>query len=208
MRMKTVGTIIDYGLYRLIMFVLDLRNNRRFEKTYGDFRLRDNYDPLTVKKLHSESGIILGCISQFIREIETPVDSLLLPGENNEIKRVYQDRFKIPRARTAGILDDVDFRWNFEEDPPPMGQYQLIVSQAILEHLINPYKHLSDLHRLLEPGGHLIVHSVLPGYFYHRYPLDCLRFYPEWFEEVANRLGFHVAARHIHRGHIFYRMKK
>ena len=67
--MKTVGTIIDYGLYRLIMFVLDLRNNRRFEKTYGDFRLRDNYDPLTVKKLHSESGIILGSIAQFIREI-------------------------------------------------------------------------------------------------------------------------------------------
>jgi len=89
-----------------------------------------------------------------------------------------------------------------------MGQYQLIISQAILEHLINPYKHISDLHRLLEPGGHLIVHSVLPGYFYHRYPVDCLRFYPDWFEEAAARLGFHVVAKHIHRGHIFYKLRK
>ena len=206
--MKRLKYFLDYGLYRLIMPILDLLNNRQFRKIYGDFRFGHDYSYLTVKKLHSESGLILGCIAQFITEIESPIESLLLPGESNTIKDVYLDHFKISYARTAGIFDNVDFYWNFEEDPPPMGHYQIIVSQAILEHLINPYKHMSDLHRLLEPGGYLIVHTVLPGYFYHRYPVDCLRFYPDWFEEVAARLGFHVAARHIHRGHIFYKLRK
>ena len=86
--MKTVETIIDYGLYRIIMFILDLRNNGRFEKSYGDFRIRQNYNHLTVKKLQSESGIIHGSISKFIMEIDGPVESLLLPGENNDIKNM------------------------------------------------------------------------------------------------------------------------
>jgi len=206
--MKRLKDFLDYGLYRLIMPILDLQNNSQFRQIFGDFRLHHDYSHLTVKKLHSESGLILGCIAKFIAEIESPIESLLLLGESNTIKDVYQNQFKIPYARTAGILGDVDFYWNFEEDPPPMGQYQVIVSQAILEHLINPYKHMSDLHRLLEPGGYLIVHTVLPGYFYHRYPVDCLRFYPDWFEEVTARLGFHVAARHIHRGHLFYKLRK
>jgi len=206
--MKRLKDIIDYGLYRLLMPLLDLQNNGTFRRIYGDFRQNQNYFRLTVKGLHSESGIILGCIAKFIAEMEPRAATLLLPGESNRIKKIYQEHFNIPHARTAVLLDDVDYYWNFEDDPPPIGTYHLIVSQAILEHLINPYKHMVDLHGLLEPGGILIVHSVLPGYFYHRYPVDCLRFYPDWFEEVSGRLGFTVVAKHMHRGHLFYKLRK
>jgi len=102
----------------------------------------------------------------------------------------------------------VDYYWNFENDCPIHEKYSLIISQAMLEHLINPYKHISDLANLLENGGHLIVHSVLPLYQYHRYPIDCLRFFPDWFEEVAKRLELEIVDKYIRLSHITYKYKK
>ena len=71
----------------------------------------------------------------------------------------------------------------------------LIASQAILEHLIDPFKHLEDCYGLLNPGGHMVFSTVIPGFQYHRYPVDCLRFFPDWFEEVARRLEAQVVLR-------------
>ena len=169
---KNWKTAIDFILYRLVMFLLDLQNNYQFKKIYGSFRFHENYRQRRIERLKSESGIILGAIEKFIQEIQEPINTLLLPGENNFVKEAYRKHFGIKETRTTGIQDGMDYFWNFEEDPPSMGKYQLIVSQAILEHLINPYKHMVDLATLLQPRGYLVVHSVLPGYFYHRYPLD------------------------------------
>lgn len=83
-----------------------------------------------------------------------------------------------------------------------------IMSQAMLEHLIDPYKHVCDCYGLLEPGGHLVIHTVMPGFHYHRYPVDCLRFYPDWFEEVATRLDAKVVDKYLDDAHMTYMLKK
>ena len=78
-----------------------------------------------------------------------------------------------------------------------MGQFDLIISQAILEHLLNPYKHMYDLASLLAPKGFLIIHTVCPGHPYHRHPIDACRFYPDWFEEIAKRLNLNIIKKRI-----------
>ena len=92
----------------------------------------------------------------------------------------------------------MDHLWDYEQAvPTDLPRSNLIASQAMLEHLVDPYKHMRECFGLLEPGGYLIVHSVMPGFHYHRYPIDCLRFYPDWFEAVAARAGAEVHSRMI-----------
>jgi 2-polyprenyl-3-methyl-5-hydroxy-6-metoxy-1,4-benzoquinol methylase len=99
--------------------------------------------------------------------------------------------------------------WNFEHDcPGGLGPFSLIISQAMIEHLLEPYKHLRDLFSTLDAGGSMIIHTVTPGFEYHRYPVDCFRFYPDWFEEVADRLGATVTGRFVGDLRILYQFTK
>lgn len=182
----------------------------KFAAQYGDFRLGQDYGDLQVSGMASESKMIRGELVKFVSEIRGSVTSLLLPGENNQNKQAFADLFSLPAsaAITAGLLPEMDAYWDFEQDPPKLAPVSCIMSQAMLEHLIDPYKHVRDCYGLLEPGGHLIIHTQLPGFHYHRYPVDCLRFYPDWFEEVAKRLGAVVAGKHLHEAHIIYMLKK
>lgn len=142
--------------------------------------------------------------------IKTPLKTALLPGEHNGLKSVYANLLNIPEneIKTTGLSDNVDYHWNFENRPPNFGHFSIIISQAMLEHLIDPYKHVRDLFDALEPGGHLILHTDIPGFQYHRYPIDCFRFFPDWFEEVAIRLGAIIADKYIGEQRILYRFCK
>lgn len=182
----------------------------KFDAQYGNFSLGQDDSDLQVSGLASESKMIRGELVRFASQIRGSVKSLLLPGENNQNKQAFAQLFGLTadKALTAGLLPEMDAYWNFEEDPPRLAPVSCIMSQAMLEHLIDPYKHVRDCYGLLEPGGHLIIHTQLPGFHYHRYPVDCLRFYPDWFEEVAKRLGAIVAGKHLHEAHIIYMLKK
>ncbi len=160
--------------------------------------------------LKQESGKIYGAIVHFLLSLPETPKQLLLPSENNAVKPVYADILKIDPSQisTAGILADMDVQWNFEYDPPVQSGYDCIVSQSMLEHLIDPYKHVRDCASLLKPGGHMILHTMMPGFNYHRYPVDCLRFYPDWFEEVAKRLSLVVADKYIHNARVTYMLRK
>lgn len=73
--------------------------------------------------------------------------------------------------------------------------------------MLDPYRHLKDLAGLLAPGGSLIVYTVSPGFPYHRHPVDCMRFFPDWFEEAAKRLNLRVEESYIGEDHIVYRFR-
>jgi 2-polyprenyl-3-methyl-5-hydroxy-6-metoxy-1,4-benzoquinol methylase len=135
---------------------------------------------------------------------------VLLPGENNAVKHAYVDLFKIPESHivTAGLADDVDYRWNFENAPPAFGKFDCIISQAMLEHLVKPYEHVRDLIDSLDVGGYLVLHTVMPGFPYHRYPVDCSRFFPDWFEKISKRFHLQVCDKYIGDLRIMYKFKK
>ena len=148
-----------------------------------------------------------GEIIKWARDINPSPRKTLLAGDNRDTAQRLRQKIQVQSIDTAG-LSNVDYTWDFEEDPPKMGQYDLIVSQAILEHLLSPYKHMQDLTSLLAPGGFLIVHTVCPGCPYHRFPIDAFRFYPDWFEETARRLRLNIVKKRIKGTHIFYMYRK
>jgi hypothetical protein len=165
-------------------------------EVYGPFDTT-LYRQLDVRGLSKESHVIRGEIVACLRAVRW-APPVLLPGEYNADRTAYEGLLETDRIVTAGIGDDHDHEWNFEGDPPGgLGGFGLVISQAMLEHLIDPYKHVRDCAALLEPGGVAIFHVPTPGYQYHRHPVDCVRFFPDWFEEVATRLGLTVEYRYL-----------
>lgn len=185
---------------------------RSVGRELGAFVDGRDFAHLAVSGLQSESGVILGEMVHVLKSVAKPSDTLLLPGERRSARPPYSCVTGVPEERilTAGIHSDMDFAWNFEGAPPAnLPRVELVASQAILEHLLDPYRHLSDCFGLLKPGGHLVFHTVMPGFKYHRFPVDCMRFYPDWFEASAARLGAAVAHRLIStEGHVVYCLKK
>jgi SAM-dependent methyltransferase len=194
-----------------------LAEREKWIDTYGSFTTPEMLTEQAILGLDKESGWIRAEIVQFVNAIAAhqPVVPMLLPGEYNRVVPAYTEWLGVEAKdiTTAGLGadDDVDARWNFDEDPPDMLRnrpFALILSQAMIEHLVDPYKHVSDCYGLLAPNGRLVIHTVTPGYHYHRVPVDCQRFFPDWFEEVAKRLGATVEARFVGEYRIMYQFQK
>lgn len=179
---------------------------------YGTFLDGEKFENDVVPNDSSESGYVTGEIAHAIRFVAKPSDIFLLAGERRSAREAYGliSGIDIERILTAGLHEDMDFEWNYEKNPPAeVPQVDLIASHAMIEHLIDPFKHLQDCYGLLRPGGHMIFHTVVPGFHYHRHPVDCLRFFPDWFEEVARRLEAQVVLRIVSRtAHIVYAFRK
>lgn len=169
------------------------------------------YQHLTVHGLPSESGCITGAVVHMLKAYARPKDSLLLAGDRNSAKEAYAEITGIPPDRifTAGLHEEMDFCWNYDDPAPAMDPVGIIVSHAMIEHITDPYSHVRNCYEKLNPGGHLIIHTVMPGFVYHRFPIDCLRFHPDWFEAVGTRLGARIAERALDgEGQIIYCFEK
>lgn len=176
-------------------------------RIYPHLHVNENWRDSSVRGIENESGIIMGWVVKSIQQITPRPQSVLLAGEGASAKEIYAGITGLPADRivTAGLHSDADHRWDFEASPPDgIGKFQCIVSYAILEHILDPFGHVRDLRHLLKPGGRLVIYTAYPGFPYHRHPVDCLRFFPDWFEEVASRLELEVQDGFIGDDHIVY----
>lgn len=211
--MKTLSEMFNKIISYVFIKINEHRFFSKFQDVYGSFLISKDYQKFSFS-LSNESKIFYGEIAKVIMDLSEAPRRVLLPGENAVSKQqIYQGlKIKLEKSEiiTAGLSRGVDYRWDFEEDPPQIGKFSLIISQAMLEHLVDPYKHIKDLANYLDTGGYLIVHSVLPGFTYHRYPIDTLRFHPDWFEEIAEpkRCNLKIVKKHIRDFNIFYVYQK
>jgi len=204
---RTIGSRIGG---RAIQLLIGAKTEYKFYDLYGDFNFGLSFRKKNIEGLKQESGKIHGSIIFFLEKYQREYDSLLLAGEGEEVKPVYAKLLKLNAEQidTAGIMKDMDYYWDFEESFPTNKSYQCVISQSMIEHLIDPFKHIRDLSALLEPEGILIVHTVMPGFDYHRYPIDCFRFYPDWFEEISKRLEMKILDKYIRNSRISYIFQK
>ncbi|GAI20368.1 unnamed protein product, partial [marine sediment metagenome] len=184
---------------------------------YGDFENLSrseikNYTLWYKGRIKNVSGLLLAEIVKSIIELGYVPRNILLDGDNKSIVNQFKERFNFNSSKviTVGIGKDFDYNWNFENDPPQNlpKDFDLIISQAMFEHLLNPYKHLSDLTKRLQSGGVIIVHTLMPGFAYHRYPIDAFRFFPDWFEAASERLYLSITRKLQRDFNIFYVLKK
>ena len=76
---------------------------------------------------------------------------------------------------------------NAEALPFRSDLFQRIECDAVLEHTINPWQVIAEIHRCLTPGGS--VHIVVPFcHPFHEYPRDYYRFSPDGLRELVRPL--------------------
>ena len=204
-----IRKICNYINFQIFKF----RDLREIKKQYGNFeslgkKEQEKYD----FKIPNVCGFYYAEIIKAITDLNFLPKRILFDGDSKLVINQFKDRFNYDSTEilTVGIGDDFDFNWNFEENPPENlpNDFDVIVSQNVFEHLIDPYKHLIDLKNKLSLGGVIIIQTHLPGFQYHRYPIDALRFFPDWFETSANRLNLSVIRKIRRDFNIFYVLKK
>jgi hypothetical protein len=77
------------------------------------------------------------------------------------------------------IIGDICSRQN-----PLHEKYTLIINQATLEHVYNPFQAMFNFCEALDENGILITHTCPPGHPYHRYPADYIRFMKDWWYDL------------------------
>jgi len=186
-------------------------NYREFFKYYPEIQTEVNWRQHNVYNMNNECGFIFGRVANLLLNLQKKPKRMLLAGEDNKVKKSYSDLMKLPEETfvTAGLGKGGDFEWDFDGVPSDkLGKFDVIVSHAMIEHLVDPYCHVKSLIHLLEPGGIVIVDTVMPGFPYHRYPVDCVRFFPDWFMEVAKRNHVEIYDQFIAEDHIVFTYRK
>ena len=97
---------------------------------------------------------------------------------------------------------DLNVRQNFS----PV--YDVVLSQALLEHVSNPFMVIQNFIDLTKAGGIIVIHTVNPKFPYHAFPIDCLRFYRDWFFDLENYLPLKVVDFLEADQHLFCVFKK
>jgi SAM-dependent methyltransferase len=134
--------------------------------------------------------------------------SCLLIGENRDNKEWFSNRFNGTKFHTVDFDKErkADFAWDIctplSKEMKGM-KFDSIICLATFEHVFDPVGAMKSFSKLLNHGGHLYVHA--PSEFpYHRYPIDCLRFYEDWFKASANYIkDLDLVYLHKELGHIF-----
>lgn len=220
--MKKIKSIVrnfiyDYIYIPILFGVIYFRDLKKIKKLYGNFEYLNRKDQKKFSLLFKNesknvAGLLVSEIIKPILDLKLKPRKVLLDGDDKSVVEQVRKRFSFDNAEiiTAGIEGNYDYDWNFENDYPSdmPKEYDLIISQAMFEHLIDPYKHFKDLARLLNREGYLIIHTHIPGYTYHRYPIDAVRFFPDWFETSAKRNGLKVKRKFLRNFHIIYLFEK
>lgn len=197
-----------YLRHRLALYFRSM-DYERWVKYYGDFDTED-YSTRHVTGLRNETGYCLGefvsWAKRYCSATENP--TLLLAGESSQNAREISTVLGFQRCHSAGIIN-CDFLWDFNEARPDnLPGADVIISQSMLEHILSPFAHLTALSELLNPGGIILMYTCMPGFDYHRYPHDTLRFHPDWFEAAADRLGLEVLKRRIAGFGVYYCLQR
>jgi SAM-dependent methyltransferase len=132
------------------------------------------YDYLTLRALSAH-------IRELIEELPPPAAAaraLDLGSDRSPYRSLLEGKgFEV---RTLDITREsgADYEGTAEGTNLPNASFDLVLCTQVLEHCASPWRAVHEIHRILRPGGHLIL-SVPHVWFYHPHPSDHWRFTQE-----------------------------
>jgi SAM-dependent methyltransferase len=148
-----------------------------------------------------------------------------LVAENPEVEPLFKEWFPDTEFTFLGYsgksgaeyehdfnkpLDMVSQYYRWSEGKTPIGIYSFdsVLSQALLEHVCNPFQAVQNMVNLVKPGGTIVIHTVRPGFRQHRFPVDCVRFMPDFWKELCKYMPIKLLAYQEHIYHVFVCYRK
>lgn len=112
-------------------------------------------------------------------------------GENylkEDFKSIYEEWISLDYDLRS---DSIDLRGDGQQLPFKTEIFDTIISIDVLEHVPNPKKFVSEMFRVIKPGGMIILST--PFFFYlHEEPYDFFRFSKYGLRTIFERNGFSV----------------
>ena len=121
-------------------------------------------------------------------------DTLLLIAEPEEVIPIFLKNFdslKVDTIDYSGKRGEEFTDFNFIRDFD--WQYDYIFCQATLEHVCRPSIFIENLANFTVTGGHIIIHTHNPHMPYHAWPIDCVRFFKDFFYDLERYLPLKVS---------------
>jgi SAM-dependent methyltransferase len=161
-------------------------------------------DPGGLIPIDNSSGGLLKRIALLAEEYSTPAEyqNYMLITEPDSGVDVFANWYQKSFEKTISVTTlDIALKtdWNageFEVDlaNPELNldgvaKQNVIISQSLLEHVVDPVQVLRNLKKLLKPNGIISLQTCNPFITLHRYPVDCLRFYPDFFLGLESYVG-------------------
>lgn len=106
-------------------------------------------------------------------------DGLLMgePGEKGqEAKIALMEMYPGTSVQTVD-LKEADIIWDITTPFPQSTQYNWIICQSVIEHVVDPVSAMKNMVNILLDSGILYVQTPAKGFHYHTAPLDCYRFF-------------------------------
>ena len=118
-------------------------------------------------------------------------NDVLLISENNVVKQQFQNVYPHWNITTMDYYpelinnSEVDIFQNICSDDFNVDKkFDLIINQATLEHVYDPFRAMKNLISILKPNGVIVTHTHPPACPYHSYPRDYFRFMVDWWYDL------------------------
>lgn len=131
-------------------------------------------------------GILEQWWSYYSLKFEYP--KVLLISESNKIKKAFNSLYK------NWVITTLDLYVELGDDTSDIvadicsdrlvDNYDIIINQATLEHLYNPFGAMRNMCDSLNNGGYLISHTHAQNMVYHSFPRDYMRFMVDWWYDL------------------------
>lgn len=130
-----------------------------------------------------------GILFEMIREYKTDGDILLL-SEPPEVIPLFQEAFPgtnfVTTSYSGQLCENFEFDLNIFTTSNK--KYDIVFSQATLEHISRPSIAIENMLERTKVNGHVIIHTVGPLCPLHRLPIDCVRFMRDFYYDLENYL--------------------
>jgi SAM-dependent methyltransferase len=140
--------------------------------------------------------------------------SWLLMSEKNIVKPFFSTVYPSDTFSTLEYYadeQDVDYRFSLCDRNLAyhLPKFDVVLCQATLEHIYDPFTAMFNMAGLLNKNGVVLIHTHTPGFFYHPYPRDYLRYHPDWFIDLPEFIpNIELLELFDGNGHIFSAYRK
>lgn len=119
--------------------------------------------------------------------------------------RKYKD---VTEINTLDLYREADITHDITKPFEVVEKYDWVVTQATLEHVVDPVAAIRTMLSVLKDGGYLYMHSVGPAFGYHQHPIDCYRFHKDVLFAWAELFDVELLDIHWHASHWFTAYRK
>lgn len=131
-----------------------------------------------------------GILKQYWEHYNKGTDVLLV-SENNKVKEEFNVHYPDWNIKTIDLYPEISTKVDVDivgdicnQENPIQDKYDLIINQATIEHVYNPFQAMLNLTKSLKVGGILVTHTHPPNQEYHQYPRDYFRFMIDWWIDL------------------------